>query len=276
MSTGFISRRCRLGLGDELLGAGLARGARAKGQRIAFGDGWRIIWHGHAHEVFRFNPNVAAPGQERSRDLKWIEHYPGRRLYCTMHPEKRRWIFNREFRATPGEVFLTDAERAESSHLGTYDVLIEPNVKNQAPNKQWPVEFYQEVADHLLAQGYKVAQVMTGPNRIKGAGLVKPFTFRHAVALLERSTLYIGPEGGLHHAMAAVRGKAVVIFGGFIHPRTTGYGSHVNLFHGDEPCGRVDPCDHCKLAMGQITPDQVVAAANSLLSPAATPQEAYA
>ena len=36
-------------------------------------------------------------------------------------------------------------------------------------------------------------------------------------------------EGGLHHAAAALGMPAVVLFGGMISPRNTGYDVHVNL-----------------------------------------------
>lgn len=255
-----------MGLGDELMGAGIARGAAARGERIAFGDGQRVMWHGHAHEIFRGNPNVLRPGQERSfKGIRWVKHYPGERLYNVFDQHKRKWVFYKEFRPTPGEIFLDGHERKWAAEIRRFDVLIEPNVKGMAPNKQWPVERYQEVADRLIADGLMVAQIVTGTNRLERIPTVTAPSFRHAIALLECSTLYIGPEGGLHHAMAAVAGKAVVIFGGFIHPRTTGYDTHINLFHGDEPCGRVDPCDHCARSMKQISPEQVLSAARDFL-----------
>src|SRR5690349_18144596 len=92
-----------LGFGDELMGSGIARGASRRGRRVAFGDGRRIIWHRNAHEIFRDNPNVAAPGSEGAADLEWVEHYSGRRLYCRL--KAGRWEFNPDFRATPGEIF---------------------------------------------------------------------------------------------------------------------------------------------------------------------------
>jgi len=84
--------------------------------------------------------------------------------------------------------------------------------------------------------------------------------------MLARCSLYIGPEGGLHHGAAAVGTPAVVIFGGYIHPTTTGYAAHVNLFGADEACGNTTECQHCKLAMDAITVDQVYEAAKGILS----------
>jgi hypothetical protein len=81
------------------------------------------------------------------------------------------------------------------------------------------------------------------------------------------------PEGGLHHAAAALGVPAVVIFGGFIAPRHTGYAAHVNLFTGGEACGMRLPCDHCRdgdgedLARGgRRTPDGALACFNTSTS----------
>ncbi len=69
-----------MGLGDQLMASGMARGAKARDKRIAFGDGRRIIWDGNSHEIFRGDPNVALPGSEGTTDLKWIAYYKGKRI----------------------------------------------------------------------------------------------------------------------------------------------------------------------------------------------------
>lgn len=107
-----------------------------------------------------------------------------------------------------------------------------------------------------------------------GVSHIRTATFRQACGALSGAKLYIGPEGGLHHAAAALGIPAVVIFGGFIHPRTTGYDLHTNLFVGDEPCGSTNYCVHCVDAMASISVDEVFSAAIARLSakrdPAAT------
>ncbi len=163
-------------------------------------------------------------------------------------------------------MYLTDTEREWAKSFGDADVIIEPNVKNRATNKQWPVERYQEVADQLGMDGYDVAQFATGPHRLAGVRVIKPETFRLACAALERAQIYIGPEGGLHHAAAALGVDAVVIFGGFISPRVTGYGAHTNLFTGDDlGCGSLAPCGHCRDCMARIGADEVYDAAREKL-----------
>lgn len=251
-----------MGFGDEIIGSGTARGARKRGKRIAFGDGRRIIWSKHAHEIFRYNPNVARPGCEGSRDLEWIAHYPGHRLYAKA--VNGFWLWDDNFRAAPGEIFFDRKEHEfKRRHAGGF-VVIEPHVKPTAPNKRWPFERFQSVAYELVALGYRVVQFVArdGVQIIDGAEVVATPTFRLALSLLSAAKLYIGPEGGLHHGAAAFNVKAVVIFGGFISPKITGYPSHVNLFVGDKGCGTINrPCEHCRAAMKLITVDAVLDAA---------------
>jgi hypothetical protein len=254
-----------MGFGDELLGAGLARGAAARGKRAALGDGNRIIWHNNAHEIFSGNPHVAAPGDEGAADIEWIEHYPGARAYARME-KNRTWCFNPAFRAVPGEIFLTEDEDRVADQVAPGFAVIEPNVKRLAPNKQWPQDRYQAVCVWLVDRGIKVIQFDHGAFKLRGACHVRSPHFRHALALLKRAALYIGPEGGLHHGAAALNIPAIVIFGGFIAPQVTGYDDHVNLFTGtDLGCGHVDRCSHCDDCMKRITAEQVIEAAKERL-----------
>jgi hypothetical protein len=256
-----------LGLGDNLMAAGMARGAAARGTRVAFGDGHKIIWDHHSEQIFRGNPNVARPGSEGAADMEWIPFYRGNRIYNRQDGDK--WAWNLDFHASPGEVFFGEQELAFARHFGQGFVLIEPNVpefKTVAPNKQWPVPRYREVAMRLMADGVKVAQfAYGGAVTIAGARQIKTPDFRHAMAVLARAALYIGPEGGLHHAAAAVGIPAVVLFGGFIPPSVTGYATHTNLTGGASACGSLKPCPHCAEAMGKISVKDVMGAAERVL-----------
>jgi hypothetical protein len=257
-----------MGLGDNLMASGMAKGAKDRGKRIAFGDGRKIIWDHHSEIIFRNNPNIVVPGHEGAKDVEWIPFYRGNRQYNRQHGDK--WIWNLDFRPTPGEVFLSRDELRHANEQGTGFVLIEPNVpihKMCGPNKQWGVKRYQAVASELLAKGLDVAQfVGTGPAQLKGARQIPSPTFRHALAVLKNAALYIGPEGGLHHGSAAMGTHAVVLFGGFIPPSVTGYDWHANLTGGAKACGNLRTCNHCRTAMDKITPEQVLKASLSRLS----------
>jgi ADP-heptose:LPS heptosyltransferase len=174
-----------------------------------------------------------------------------------------------EFRPTPGELFFSEDELAFAKSVGTGFVVIEPNVpghKSVAPNKDWGAARYKWVAS-VLALGHHVIQMVYEAGRVclSSAEPIKAPTFRHALAVLSRAALYIGPEGGLHHGAAAVGIPAVVLFGGFIPPQVTGYPTHTNLTGGTDACGSLNACPHCREAMAAIGVEQVLIAARHYL-----------
>lgn len=249
-----------MGYGDEVMGSGLARGAHARGKRIAFGDGRKILWSNFAHEIYLHNPNVAKPGDERQPDLEWCAHYKGARKYNKLVNGK--WVWNYDFKAVPGEFFFDAIESNIAQAFTPGFIVIEPNVpwhKQVAPNKDWGEGKYRELARRLLLQGHRLVQFKHKNSRrlIDGADIVELPKFRHAISVLSRAALYIGPEGGLHHAAAAVGIRAVVLFGGFIPPQVTGYDTHINLTGGTDACGHIEPCKHCAHAMANISVDLV-------------------
>lgn len=254
-----------MGLGDDIMATGMAAGAAARGKRIAFGDRNKIIWGPHSAEIFRGNPNIAKPGMEYAEGIEWINYYKGNRLYNRAGQGK--WIWNLEFRPTPGEIYFDDREKQIQGTIEDGFILIEPNVpwnKSVASNKDWGLAKYQAVADKLFANGYPVVQFSHGRDRLKGVKVIDAASFRLALAVLSRVSFAILPEGGLHHGAAALKVPAVVIFGGFIPPQVTGYPMHKNLTGGSEACGSWHPCPHCRQAMDAIKVDHVLEATGLL------------
>jgi len=258
-----------VGFGDEIIGSGLARGARYQGKRVAFGDGQKIYWSSWCPEIYYNNPNVAPPGSERSKDLIWVDHYKGRRKYNKL--VDGRWVWNYDFKPVPGEFFFDEQEINIAKSFKPGFVVVEPNVpwqKEVASNKDWGEGKYEEVARRLMLNGVKVIQFKHKNSRrvVPGAAVAEIPKFRHVIAALSQASLYIGPEGGMHHAAAAVGVPAVVVFGGFIPPQVTGYDGHTNLTgFGVEACGNIKPCDHCRKAMSSISVDDVLDASMRLL-----------
>jgi hypothetical protein len=225
-------------------------------------------------------------------DVTWINSYPGNRPYIdytAIHAALRqqgkritkpgkaisrlgRYIFNEDYRPNPAPIVFTPQEQ-EITRLwrarGAF-VAIEPFVKVGAPpSKQWPVERFHEVA-RVLMPDIPIYQV-SAPSQptLDGLPRIESPNFRSTMAHLKAAALYIGPEGGLHHASAAVGTRAVVISGGFLPPLMTGYPDlHVNLTgdNGDYACGtRHSTCDHCIHAFDSITVEDVVRSAREQL-----------
>lgn len=245
-----------MGLGDNLMATGLARGAAARGKRIAFGRaGGRTHWDQNSTEIFKLNPNIALPSTEHKEDVEWINFRTGHRGYN--HLEGRNWIWNHDFKAIPGEMFFSEAEKEWASRVGNGFIVIEPNVppnKSWSQNKVWPVSRYQAVAAELR-NSFEVVQFRHNKSKylLSGVRVIQTPTFRLALSVLSNAALYIGPEGGMHHGATAVGISAVVLFGGFIPPSVTGYDHHTNLTGGEHWfCGSLDLCPHCLAAMRRI------------------------
>jgi ADP-heptose:LPS heptosyltransferase len=173
-----------------------------------------------------------------------------------------RWEWYANFHAIPGEIYLTADEQEWAKQVGSNFILLEPNVKQTAPNKQWPFERYQALVDGLRTDhpDMRIVQPFYGGQRLAGVELVSTPNFRSALAMLARADLLVGAEGGLHHGAAAFGKPAVVIFGGYIHPRTTGYATHVNIYDPADgtPCGIAGRrCAHCKRVMASIPVEMV-------------------
>ena len=258
-----------MGLGDQIIASGLARDAWTKrGVKIAFGDGQRVIWDKHSAEIFQNNPNIVFPGNENHGKVEWIAFHKGNRGYNRQGDG--HWIWNLDWHCRPGEIYLSHGEVAAGKRHGNGFAVIEPNVatwKSSAENKKWGVDRYQQVADALIADGRNVLQFVGQDDGVvlRGAKTVRTKTFRDAVAILKSAAIYIGAEGGLHHAAAAVGVRGVVLFGGFIPPSVTGYEFHKNLVGSDRFCGSFQTCQHCVDAMSNISVDEVYKSAKELL-----------
>jgi hypothetical protein len=248
------------------MATGLARGAAARRKKIAFGDGTKIIWDKNSEVMFAGNPNIAPPNGTNINvpfELEWIPFYKGNRLYNRHLPG--RWEWNYEFRCIPGEVFLTEQEKRFARLAGKEPyIVMEPNPSAKSPvaNKRWPFDRYEAVAKKLWDEGFTVVQLnYPGARMLKTAHTIPCPSFRHGMAILAGARLYIGGEGGMHHAAAAVGVGGVVLFGGFVPPQVTGYAIHANLTGlepGAEACGSFNPCEHCRIAMDRIAVEEVV------------------
>jgi hypothetical protein len=255
------------------MATGLARGARDRGKRIAFGDGRTLIWGPQSAMVFRNNPNIAQPGTEFRSDVEWIHYCKGHRIYNYLDRPNNCWVWEKNWKAIPGEFFFDEGERRFGESVEPGFIVFEPTPplwKGMSVNKDWGFDRFQRVADALLNDGHRVVQFRhdkTEKGRfLKGVEFIDTASYRHAMAALAKAELYVGVEGGLHHGAAAVGTKGVVIFGGFVSPQSTGYDIHENLFSGGVACGKVVPCKHCRTALDAITVEQVMDSCRRMLA----------
>lgn len=242
-----------MGWGDEIIVTGTVRRMQEQdGRRVRVLDArgrprWSAIWE--------HNPRIAPPGWRR--DGPTVVDGPGRRPYIVKET-RRQWVW-RDWICPVGEIVLSARERhLARAHAGR--VVLEPNLMAKAsPNKDWGWARWTQLAGRLQARGHEVTQL--GPRGIRllpGARHVETADFREACAVLSGAHLAVLPEGGLHHAAAALGVPSIVLFGGFISPRQTGYPHQLSLFRGGEPCGMRVPCAHCAAAMKAIEVEEVL------------------
>lgn len=243
-----------MGWGDELMASGQARVLHERtGRKVQVVDRhgerrWSPIWEG--------NPKIARPSD--SGKFETVVNAPGTRPYHSGKLEDR-WVYNPTFRADVGEIYFTEAERDFASRYQP-QVVVEPNLKKKAsPNKDWGWERWLAFAGMALERGMGLVQLgPAGTRRLPGVALIETPSFRHACAVLANAGAYVGHEGGLHHAAAALHIPGVVIFGGFTPVELTGYPIHRNFGVGiGGACGMRRPCAHCAREMAAITPQRV-------------------
>lgn len=245
-----------MGAGDELMVTGQVRQMRATNSRkvrVLDRKGqprWSDLWSG--------NPGIARPNERGA--LQILRNGPGLRPYVDYtRSTPQRWAYA-DWRAEPGELFgITPDPRGEGR------VLIEPNLKgNASPNKQWGHGNWLAL---LRATGIRWAQMCPpGVHALPGVERIETATFKQAAGVLLAARGAVLPEGGLHHAAAALDKRVVVLFGGMVSPRQTGYSCHENIAIDDpEALGWRIPHRACDRAWSLITPAMVLAALEKTL-----------
>lgn len=245
-----------MGYGDELMVAGEAkRRGGATSKRFAVPDPrggqwppfrWSPVWDG--------NPRMAPPGTPYD---EVIDNRPGHRPYIVAK-SPTRWTW-RAYAPEPAEYFIIGPYEQKIREQAKGKVIVNPQLKSLAsPNKQWGIDRWQQ----LVRANPHIDWVQLGPApTLQGVPLILTRTFREGCAAVAGARALVTHEGGLHHAAAALGIPAVVLFGGFISPASTGYAGQVNLFQMTEEhplgCGMRLRCFHCEKAMASFTVKQV-------------------
>jgi len=274
-----------MGFGDDIMGTGLARAVRTQypDAKCVFGD--PDTYHDpaanklsvHWSEVFENNPNIVMP-DEPVKNLVCVPDYPGQRTYIDYEKsesENGKWTrfhWREDFKAMRGEFFFTDNEKSEAGEVAMrlpYPFfVIEPNVaeKPWGNTKAWPVERWQEVVDAFRGEVHFIQ--FEGAHKLKGVHCIQTPSFRQAAAILSCAGAFMGTDGGLHHAAAALDIPAVVLWGHYASPDILGYSEHINLRHSEGAgCGNTwNECSECAESMDRITVEEVVESVKGMMS----------
>lgn len=149
---------------------------------------------------------------------------------------------------------LTDEEKSfakefHEKEIGSRKFLtIEPFSKsNYTPNRNYPFEKWQKIVDALKDE---ITFVQVGnPGKVLDGVIdaTGKTTFREAIAIIERSSLFLATESGLVHAATSVNTRSVVIMTGYQTLDMVAYPQNINVdisSHG--PCGLKTHCTECE------------------------------
>ena len=178
------------------------------------------------------------------------------------------------------ELFLTDEEKAKGRDdlltgvpLAMRDrpvILVSSGGKRKpVHNREWGVNNYQAVVNALLPHTVVIQvggdeALYDGERRLVN---MSKRPVRETAAIFLAADALLLQEGGLHHLARAVEAPSVVIFGGSVLPKQTGYDKQLNLSKRTDcsPClSRRENCLHMK-CMATITPRRVAEALEVIL-----------
>jgi len=273
-----------MGLGDEIIVTALVKKLyRTTGKPTAIINSknllrWSAVWENNPYilnkkdtlgdrKLFPNLPNdsynVLASGNGGNRP--YIDYEKSR------HHQYYKW---KEWDIEPGEIFLSEKEletgRGFNDYFSAFGehpvVIIEPTIKGHLQsNKDWGINNWIKLVQLLNKHKIFPVQLEHFYSNIKlTPHPYEVHSIREMFACLSGADMIISHEGGMHHAAAALGIKGIVIFGGYISPKITGYPIHTNLVgHDIEPqvsdyfCGNLIPCNHCHIAMNSILPEKV-------------------
>jgi ADP-heptose:LPS heptosyltransferase len=217
----------------------------------------RVYW---VEDAFKGNPRILKdfPGQG---EAVVIRNFPGHRPYYE-GATSERYIYNYKFKNEPGELYLTEEEKAKCLP-GV--VIVEPHTKQElafSRNKAWPWERWQELVKTLDLPWVQLGA--PGLRPLEGVRRIETPNFRDALGYLNSASLLVTTDGALHHAAAALKVPAVVLWTGASDPKIAGYKTQTNL-RKTNTCGSKVECEHCKIGMERISVEMVADAIQRVL-----------
>ena len=275
-----------MGYGDALMLSGLVRNAYEKNPDVQITSKGSERFNSFK-QIFFLNPYITfSRNLELNKKILNIEKFG----VGIIDLKKRKFFWKRDFPLIPGNIFFQKKELLLASKiileikqrwlkLKNKDpkkiIFINPDSKknfliknNQQDinksehniNKEWPEDYWKIILKELSKDNLIIQTYSDENNTVYEKFYSIKCNFRTACSILNLSDIYLGAEGGLAHAAAALNKNAIVIFGSWISPEITGYSDHINLYKNseNEACGNLNPCEHCLSSMKKITPQDVM------------------
>lgn len=241
---------------------------------IGLRDDWRTI----SHAIFS---GVRHVERGRAHMMEWFRRK--RTGLPHMHELDKLWVVLRPLGIHPEpverlEYYVTDGERKKSAEFMRRTGISRPfaavHVGTSVLLKEWPIDRFADAVWHIHQQyGMQIVLVGSPEERDRARQLAKvvadldpvdisgQLDLRETAALIERSSLYLGSDGGLMHMASALGVPTLGLFGPgsyhIFHPvgRHSAAISHLYPCSPCEMTNCVRPHDTC---MRAITVDEVI------------------
>ena len=271
-----------MGLGDDLMITGIVEQEHKKhpDKQIVVGSLKRNLIFDSL--VYLNNPKITPSKKiNKNKPVHFIDYNDENRFYINYEKcDHNNISWRTDFKLIPGRIYfskteITDAKnmlkkanifwsnKTEIKYKGIIFFESYSTKQNhefysyKMKNKNWGEENWIKLIDRLKNKYLIIQSVHEKAKKIDGVFYSEnEFDFRTACAVLNNCNMYLGNEGGFGHAAAALNKKALIYFGGWISPQSTGYAMHENIYYNDlnSPCGAVGYlCDHCDKARESIT-----------------------
>ena len=231
--------------------------------------------------VYLNNPNITPSDKiNRNKPVHFINYNDENRFYINYAKCNDNNLFWRtDFKPVPGKIYFSEKEVSDAKNiLKNANIFWSKNrdikhkgiiffesystkqnhefYSHKMHNKNWGEENWRKLIKKLKDEYLIIQSVHETAAKIEGVFYSeKEFDFRTACAVINNCDMYLGNEGGFGHAAAALNKKALIYFGGWISPQSTGYDKHENIYYDDSssPCGAIGYiCDHCEKARQDI------------------------
>ena len=271
-----------MGLGDDLMITGFIEQEYEKhpNKQIVIGNlNENLIFDSI---VYLNNPKIThSSNLDKNKPVHFINYNDLNRFYINYKEcNDNNLAWRTDFKLVPGKIYFSKKEVDEAENIlnqannywfknnnrkpdgiiffESFSTKVELDFySKKITNKNWGEKNWTSLISKLKNKYLIIQSAHKKATRVSGTFYSNDnFNFRTACALISKCNLFLGNEGAFSHAAAALNKKAVVYFGGWISPKSTGYVMHENIYYNDNesPCGAVGYiCKHCNKARENIS-----------------------
>ncbi len=256
-------------MGDNLLATSILPELRKKYPQhkiVVESRRWDELFHNNPHVDFVTNKHY----KTTKRHLK-LKYYIDNKTNLSIYRQLAKFVdYDGELFA---QLYLTNEELLENKNLLKEKKINKPYIaicpegkQNFSSNrKEWFFDRFQKVVIRLKNQFDFVQLGMNSDKLLKDVYDCRGLKIRQSAAVVQHSELFFGLEGGLMHLAKSVNVDSVIIYGGFILPKVSGYKNNINLYNKTDcsPCfNSQEPLSVCedKKCMTEINVADAVAA----------------